>query len=165
MKKISWILAIMLLCAYFVFALGSGESETSDQGEGKAEGKETVADEIGDYSVTIDSCRLAKDYSGKDVVIIKYIFTNVANEEPQSFSFAFDDAVFQNGVGLNEAYILDDSANYSSDNQLKEIKKGASLEVEIAYELNDTETDVEVEVKELFSFDDKTLTKTFKIAE
>ena len=40
-------------------------------------------------------------------------------------------------------------------------KKG--FDVEVAYELNDTTTDIEVEVKELFSFSDKTITKTFSI--
>ena len=165
MKKISWILAILFLCAFFVFALGSGDSESSDQGEGKAAGNETVVDELGDYSVTIDSCRLSKDFEDKPVVIVKYIYTNVSNDEPTAFYIAFDEHVYQNGVGLNESYFVDDSANYSSDNQMKEIKKGATLEVEVAYELNDTTTDIEVEVEELFSFSDKKLTKTFKIAE
>lgn len=165
MKKISWILAALLLCAFFVFALGSGESETSDQGEGNAVSEETVMDELGDYSVTIDSCRLAKDFEDKPVVIVKYIYTNISNENATAFYIAFDEHVYQAGVGLNEAYFLDDSANYSSDNQMKEIKKGATLEVEVAYELNDTITDIEVEVEELFGFSDKKLTKTFKIAE
>ena len=71
----------------------------------------------------------------------------------------------KSGVGLNESWIVDESANYSSDNQTKEIKKGASLDVEVAYELNDSTTPVDIEVKELFSFDEKTLTKTFEIAE
>ena len=70
---------------------------------------------------------------------------------------------YQNGVGLNSAFVLDDSANYSSDNQTKEIKKGASIEVEVAYELNDTTSDIEVEVEELFSFDDTVIKKTFSI--
>ena len=41
---------------------------------------------------------------------------------------------------------------------------GASLDVEVAYELNDTTSDVEVEVKEWLSFNEKVLTKTFSIA-
>ena len=51
--------------------------------------------------------------------------------------------------------MADDSANYSADNQNKEIKKGASLEVEVAYVLNDTTRDLEVEISELFSYSDK----------
>ena len=163
MKVGKWIIAVMLVALFAVFAVGSGESKTVDQGSGSAETKTTLDNEIGKYAVVIDSCRLSKYYSGKLVVIVKYIYTNVSDENPTSFMIAFDEAVYQSGVGLNEAYILDDSAKYSADNQMKEIKKGATLEVEVAYELNDTTTDIEVEVKELFSFNDKTLTKTFKI--
>lgn len=162
------VLAILLIAVFMVFAMGSGESEggSGDQGSGSvAEKNEATNDQLGKYTVVIDSCRLAKDYEDKPVVIVKYIFTNVSDENAVSFMVTFDDAVFQNGVGLNSAIILDDDVKFDSDNQMKEIKKGASLEVEVAYELNDTTTDVEVEVKELFSFSDKTLKKTFKIAE
>jgi hypothetical protein len=98
------------------------------------------------------------------VVIVKYIFTNVGDDDAAAFSYAFEDAVYQNGVGLNKAYFLDDSADYSADNQTKEIKKGASIEVEVAYELEDTTTDIEAEVSEFLSFNDTTITKTFSIA-
>lgn len=167
MKKYNWILVIVVIAAFFLFAAGSTEEETgtaSNQGHGNASIPETVPGAIGEYTVVIDSCRLAKDYEGKDVVIVKYVFTNVADESPEAFMFAFDCTVYQNGVGLNESYLLDESANYSPDNQSKEIKKGASIEVEEAYELNDTTTDIEVEVEELFSFDDKKIVKSFSIA-
>ena len=161
MKKIKWYLSIMLILVFAFFALGSGEDSSVDQGNGKTEKAESG--NIGDYSVEIDSCRLAKDYEGKKVVIVKYIYKNVADDNATAFFTAFDETVYQDGVGLNEAYILADSEKYSSDNQTKEIKKGATLEVEVAYELNDATTDIEVEVKELFSFDDTTITKTFSI--
>ena len=164
MKKMKVLLSIMLVLMFAMFALGSGEDTSQDQGTGTVESEETDTN-IGDYTVEIQSCRLAKDYTGKDVVIVKYLYTNVSNEDATAFYVAFDETVYQNGVGLNESYVLDDSANYSADNQTKEIKKGASLEVEVAYELNDATTDIEVEVKELFSFDDTTITKTFSIAQ
>lgn len=164
MKKIiSLLLAVLLLVTFGVFALGSGESEgTVDQGSGATDGK-VNNEALGDYSVIIDSCRLAEDFEGDPVIIVKYKFTNNQNDEATSFMVAFDDKAYQNGVGLNHAYVLKDSAKYSEDNQTKAIKKGATIDVEVAYELNDTETDVEIEVKELFSFSDKTLTKTFSI--
>ena len=162
-KVVSLLLALLLIASFAVFALGSGEDNSSDQGEGSADKGETVEGAIGDYSVIIDSCRLAKDYEGDAVVIVKYVFSNVNDDDATAFFTAFDETVYQNGVGLNESYFVDDSAKYSSDNQLKEIKKGATLDVEVAYELNDTTTDIEVEVKELFSFDDTTITKTFSI--
>ena len=164
MKKVKVLLSIVLVLMFAMFALGSGEDTSENQGSGSVDSEESNSN-IGDYTVEIQSCRLAKDYEGKDVVIVKYLYTNVANDDATSFFVAFDETVYQNGVGLNESWLVDDSANYSSDNQTKEIKKGASLEVEVAYELNDTTTDIEVEVKELFSFDDTTITKTFTIAQ
>ncbi len=158
-KLISILLAVILLVTFGVFALGSGQSD-DDSSQGSGEAADT---EIGDYSVVIDSCRLAKDYENQPVVIVKYIFTNNNDEDNAAFYLAFEDTVYQDGVGLNEAYVLKESANYSADNQTKEIKKGASIEVEVAYKLNDTTTDIEVELKELFSFNDKKITKTFSI--
>lgn len=167
MKKLQLVLAVVIIAMFSLFALASGESDTGtsgNQGIGQA-AEETTApqDSIGKYTLTIDSCRLAKDFQGNDVVIVKYIFTNVADEDASAFYVTFDDTVYQNGVGLNEAYVLADDANYSADNQTREIKKGASIEVEAAYELNDTTTDIEVEVEELFSFSERKLTKVFKI--
>ena len=178
MKKISILLAIIMIATFALFAVGSGEDSDStvDQGNDTVKVSEndnndaddtTVAEDnssLGDYSVVIDSCRMAKDYEGKDIIIVKYIFTNVSDDDAASFSFAIEDAAYQNGVGLNETYFVNESANYDSGTQLKEIKKGASLEVEIAYKLDDTTSDVEVEVSELISFDDKTIKKTFTIA-
>ena len=165
MKKIlSLLLVLAVLLSFCVFALGSGsDDEKTDQGSGSADQQKEDESALGDYSVEIKSCRLAKDFEGKKVVIVKYVFTNVNDDDPTAFFTAFEDNVYQDGVGLNESYFVDDSAKYSADNQTKEIKKGASLEVEVAYELNDTKTDIEVEVKELFSFEDKVLTKTFSI--
>lgn len=167
MKKTRILLAVLLSLLFVFFAVASGEDTESTGDQGVDSAQTTKADDtaIGDYSVEILESRLAKDYEGKDVVIIKYKFTNNTNDTPTAFWIAFDEGAFQNGVGLNEAFVLSDSANYSADNQTKEIKKGASIEVEVAYELNDTTTDVEVEVQELFSFEERTIKKTFKIAE
>lgn len=164
-NKILASFAICLIFATLALACSDDTSTTVDQGSADAVVTEADVNAIGNYSVEIDSCRLAKDYEGKDVVIVKYKFSNVSGEDPISFMVAFDDYASQSGVGLNESWVVDESANYSSDNQTKEIKKGASLDVEVAYELNDSTTPVDIEVKELFSFDEKTLTKTFEIAE
>lgn len=165
MKRYNLLIAILVVMLFFVFAVGSGESESVDQGSGSVGTAQKNDNQIGKYTVVIDSCRLAKDYSGEDVVIVKYIFTNVSDEDAAAFNSTIDAAVYQNGVGLNEAYILSESANFSLDNQRKAIKKGASVEVEVAYKLNDTTTDIEVEVSEYFSFEDTTLKKTFSISD
>ena len=96
-------------------------------------------------------------------MIVKYGFTNNA-DDATSFMMTFGAKAYQNGVEMSKCYFVGDGANYSSDNQSKDIKKGASLDVEVAYTLNDTTTDVEIEVDRLWSLDDKVITKTFKIA-
>ncbi len=169
MKKfLSIFLCICVVLTFGFFAIASGDdTSTDDQGSGSVDtADKTNANDsnLGDYSVEILSCRLAKDYEGKDVVIVKYNFTN-NGEEATAFYTAFDDNVYQDGVGLNESYVVEDDYDYSADNQTKNIKTGSSLEVEVAYELNDSTTDIEVEVEELFSFNDSKVTKTFNIAE
>ena len=66
---------------------------------------------------------------------------------------------------MEHCYFADESANYSADNQSKKIKSDTSIEVEVAYTLNDTTTDIQVELEEFISFNDKVITKTFKIAQ
>ncbi len=162
MKKIiALLLASIVIAAFTLFALGSSSSEENAEPAeseiAKAE-KDPAKNDIADCTVEIQSCRLARDWEGKAVVIVKYAFTN-NGDKAKSFMFAFEDAAFQNVIGLSESYILDDSA----DNQTKEIQKGATLEVKAAYELNGTAADITVEVSELFSFNDTKISKTLSI--
>lgn len=181
-KKTLTIAATLLLISIFgMLALGSssGSTATTDQGTGSAaqvspsdnaattdQGTDSASQgnsSFTDCTIDIKSCRLAKSYDGKAVAIITYGYTN-NSDSATSFCVAVKTNVFQNGIGLNNAYILDKSANYSADNQTKELKKGSTLDVEVAYELNDSTTDIVVEVEEFLSFKDFKVTKTFKIA-
>ena len=143
------------------FVIGTGKSEGGGANTDNLQ-TDTPECNLGDYYVEILGFRLDEDYEGNSVVIVKYKFTN-NDEDSTAFAWSFEDIVYQNGVGLNECYFLDDDSDYSSDNQTKEIKKGASIDVEVAYELNDSTTDIEVEVKEFYGFRDEVVTKTFSI--
>lgn len=159
-KTLNFILVLAMLLLSLCSCLETNNTE--NQGSGSASSNSSSSN-LGDYNVVIESCRLANDYAGEPIVIVKYKFTN-NNDEPSSFMWSLDVSAYQDGIGLNECLVADDSANYSGDNQYKEIKKGATLYVEVAYELNDTTTDVEVEVTELSLFgNDKKVTKTFSI--
>ncbi len=158
-RSIIFCCVFLLVLSFSFFALASSSESTDDQGSGSA----SKDSNLGDYQVEILSCRLSEDYSGKAVVIVKYKFTNNSDEKA-NFMFTFSDEVYQDGIGLNKSYVLNDDS-YSSDNQSKDIKPGASLEVEVAYELNDETTDIEVEVEELISLDKNIVKKTFQIAD
>ena len=101
MKKIfRLILVVLLIGVYGIFALGSGsDGESTDQGTGSAQQDEEKSN-LGEYQVDIVSCRLAKSYDNKSVVIVKYKFTNNSDDDT-AFYIAFEDNVYQNGVGLN----------------------------------------------------------------
>lgn len=140
-----------------------GGSSTDDQGSGTATPDNTPTSNLGEYNVTIDSCRLAKDRQGDPIVIIQYTFTNNSSEA-HSFAWTISDTVFQNGVELNHCYSVPDTANYSSENQNKDVQSGHSITVEAAYVLIDEVSDISVEAKELISLSKKKVTKSFTIA-
>ena len=103
-------------------------------------------------AVTIDGAKLGTDYSGNEVVIVTYTFTNVSSDDAESFLFSCVEEVYQNGVELEKAYIVD-GLEGSSDTK---VKAGASYTLQQAYLIQD-HSDVEVEIKEAFSWDDVTL--------
>lgn len=156
MRKRNVVIAILLIAIFAVFALGSSDAGTDDQGNGNADGTQG---NLGEYNVEILSCRIAQDYEGRPVVIVKYNFKNVADDDATSFMMSVTDKAYQNGMELETCYSVDDSANYDSGKQSTDIKKGASIEVEVAYKLLDTTADVEIEVEESFSFVDKCVKK------
>lgn len=160
MKKICSILFLIVM-ALSVCACGES-GDTENQGVGQAGSEISTHSNLGNYNVIIESCRLANNYSGEPIVIVKYKFTN-NDSEPASFMWSVDDNVYQNGIELNHSYFVEDSANFSSDNQTKEIKKGVSIYVEAAYELDNTMDDIEVEISQLFSLNNKKIQKIFSI--
>ena len=113
---------------------------------------------LGDIYIKIDSFRITESFNDK-LIIVKYIFTN-NSEESTSFSYSVSDTAYQNGIGLDEAYFVSGSANYSSENQSVKIQPGITLEVEVAYELKDENSDVFIE---LSKYSGRKITKTFTL--
>lgn len=165
MKKfLSVLLSIAILSTFAFFAIASGDSG-SDADTTQAAGAASAdsnSDSLGEYKVEIKNARLTKDYENKPTVVVTYSFTN-NSDTATAFMWTFEDNVYQNGVGLEHAYILADGDPYDEANQSKEIKKGVTLDVDVAYVLNDSETDIVVEVAELISFSDAVVSRTFSI--
>lgn len=162
-----WFWLIIVIVLIIILGAGSGDegssSTSNDAGQNNVVQTNPSTDgKLGSYSVDIKNARLTKDYEGKPVVVITYGFTNNASE-PAAFWLTIEDRVYQNGVGLEKAYVLANGDPYDEANQNKEIKSGVSIDVDVAYVLNDSTTDIDVEVKEYMSFSDDTVTKSFSL--
>lgn len=163
-KSLSTTLSIVLVLIFAIFGMASSSSEDSSEATEKdqVQASNSSNNTLGDYVVEIKGARMTKTYDNKDAIVITYTFTNNSSS-PQAFAYSIEDAVFQNDIGLNKAYVLTDSDNYTDDNQYKEIKTGATLDVDVAYELNDTTSDIDVELSEYLSLSDNKITKSFSI--
>lgn len=143
--------------------VGCGGDATADTdvpaGQAAEPAQEEPAASASDYVVTIDGSSLTEDYEGNPAMIVDFTFTN-NSDEATSFAVACSQKAFQNGVQLESAITTDDLGN----GYMAEIKPGATTTARRAYALTD-ESDVTVEVDELFSLDDTMLAEaTFSVA-
>jgi len=118
---------------------------------------------LGNYAVTIKGISVTTDYQSNPAVIVTYSWTNNSSNT-LSFASALYAKAFQNGIQLGTAFISSSNSNYDSSGYIKEIKPGASLDVQIAYSLRDSKNSIDVEVTQLLSTDKTVVTKTFSIA-
>lgn len=132
-------------------AAGSSSSAGQAPAEGAA-GAEEGAPES-DFAVTIDGAAPGTDYEGKPTLVVTYTFTN-NSDEATSFTLATMAKAFQDGVQLSNAIALD----LNSEDLLKEVQPGATISVTNAFSLT-SESEVTVEVTELFSLSDVVLAK------
>ena len=117
-------------------------------------------DVLGDYDVSIVSHRVTKNFDDSPVIIVKYAFTN-NSDEAASFDWTIEDHLYQNGIELTETIIVDD--NYNTELSYSEIKPGVTLELEKAYSMRDTASQITVELSKLISFTDDVLTYTIDL--
>lgn len=154
-----------LLTLITVFSMSACTSTPQTQTETEKENSTPVSDtkELGDASIEIGDFKLSKTYEGKDAIIINMKYTN-NNEDAQSYMTSMLGKAFQDGVELSYAIIMD-TDSYDAETQMKEVKKDTSIDVQVAYELSNTTSDVEFEVEEFLGLSDKKATKTFRISE
>lgn len=116
---------------------------------------------IGDYQVEIHDFELSKDYSGVSAIIIGYTFTN-NGDEAISGMVALSEIAYQNGVQLDTAIITEQDIG---QDQMKDVKTGASIDLKSAFLLTSETAPVEFEISEFMSLSDERLGKTFQIAD
>lgn len=144
---------------------GSKPAEAGTNAAGQTT-KAAVADKnsennVGKFKVELKSSRITSDYEGKKILIVTYSFKN-NDSEPKSFSYSIEDKAYQNGVELGDVWTSYGIDNLSFDEASKEIKPGVSLDLQCAYELNDSSTDVTIELAQWLS-DNVQETYTIKI--
>jgi ABC-type Fe3+-hydroxamate transport system substrate-binding protein len=160
MKKVlALILAAMLAVAVTGCTINtSSASSGSKASAAKASAKDSG--NLGDYALTIESARLSKDYKDNPVVVVKYKFTN-NGEKAASFITSIGDTAFQDGVELETSVLSDEDMTSGTQDSMKDVKKGVTVEVENAYILKNKTSKIEVEACEAISLNEDKLEKTF----
>lgn len=131
-------------------SLGDSFGGTED-GQEATEATRANPAQLGDYVVEIKSATVTQDYEGNPAVIITYSWTNNSSETTSSM-LSISTAVFQDGVGMDTAFIYDDPA-YDSGMYSTDVRPGTTIDVQEAFELNNTTSPIEVEITEAFSWD------------
>jgi hypothetical protein len=124
----------------------AAEEEAADEGPQLATNSK--------YSVTIDGWSFVDNYDGTPCIALDYTFTNVSDDSATSMQLATNITVYQNGVECEDAWFSDGN---SDDGYTNKVKAGVSVKCTRAYKLQDTTSDVEVEVAPLFSWNDDLL--------
>jgi len=174
-KTILILLAVVLpltLISCLEFEIDSSKDSPlayNDTTEPDSGGKSNVmlnSGTIDDYLIIIKSMQLSTNYKDEPSVIITYDFTN-NSDEAKSFVFAVSSTVFQDGIECESTISSFKDKSFNSDNQMKDIKPGATLEVQKIYKLNNETSDIEVEVSEWISFSKNpaTVVRTFSLSE
>lgn len=159
-----WFILLIIVAVIVIIAIATSGGGSSNSGEQPTNSGAVVADSgesnLGKSKVEIKSCSLSTDYEGSPVAVVTYSYTNNGTEA-QAFDIAFITHAYQNGVEAEKAYVLSDENYEKNNNQSKEIKPGVTIDVMVAYKLNDTTSPVEVEVGQFLSFDNTKVTRTF----
>ena len=108
-----------------------------------------------DYDVVVNGVTVTDDGEGKDLIVLSMTFTN-NSDTATSFGYAINAELFQNDIGLKNGYLPYNHPSYNNDlssNSYTDIKKGASIELQMVFELLDTTNPVELKLVDTDSYD------------
>lgn len=159
------ILAVIIVIGIIVAAAGGGDSSSSSSSSGNSDnagtseqadntqpaGDSQPADKAEvdtDYPITIDGAEVVTDSLGDKAIVVTYTWTNNSDKNA-SFDVALDAKAYQNGVELEVNCFVDGAECLD----VRDVRPGTTTTLKQAYKLADT-SEVEVEVKELLSFND-----------
>lgn len=118
--------------------------------------------DLGAYHVEIKDAVLAKDYEDHPAIVITYAWTNNSDDTTSAMVAAAEKA-FQDGIQLDSAVIVNSDV-YDSGANSKNVRPGATIDVQCAYLLTSETSMVEFEIQEFFSFSGEKVTKNFDLS-
>lgn len=131
-----------------------GYTPSWNEEEQEEEAGETTlspAADLGDYHVEIKGATLTTDYEGNLVIVITYSWTNNSDDTTSALT-SVNCSAFQDGVGLESAFVLSDDV-YDSGLGMTEVRPGTTIDVQSAFVLTSETSIVEVEISEWITFD------------
>ena len=102
---------------------------------------------------------------GGNIAIVTYGFTNNDYDTGMSFFACVNDSVSQNGVELTESNALKGQFDLFNPDEVKQVAKGETIDVKVAYELQDTVSNITVKASKTVSIagENSTVTQVFTI--
>lgn len=158
------IFAIIVVIAIAASGSDDGSSTTPNENTTassvNAEKEKSDDNTLGDFKCVVKGAKVTKDWEGKDAVLITYEFTN-NSDSPMSFDGALNDKLYQDGIELESAILSDDEESKLLDTV--DLKPGITKEVKKAYLLRNKDSEIEVEIQEIFSFSDDMIKTVIKL--
>jgi uncharacterized protein YceK len=112
----------------------------------------------GKYKVELKEARKTRSkYENADVLEVTYVFTN-NSDEAASADMALYFKAYQDGIEMDPVFDVE----LTGENHSKNIKPGVSLECKALFKLT-SNSDVEVEVVEAFSFSNNKVVKVYTL--
>ena len=141
------------------------EEEESEEVEEELSGNEIVLGEpinLGDYVMTIKGYELATDYEGKNALVVTYDWTNNSDDTVAPF-LTFRLKGFQNGVETDDVFMVDGVDLGTGQN---DARPGSTIEnAQTVVGVDDLDTEMELALKELFSFGGDEFTTFINLSE
>ena len=145
-------LLCMLLAALMLLSLAAC-------GKGDGEPKDPNLLTVGEFELLYKGASIMTDFEGNDALVLTLDFTN-NSEESTDYFWAIYETAMHNGTELEAAvvYLDVETLESVSDSQFQNVDSGATVEIQTAFELDDTTGEVEVTFEEMAGSKNDTIT-------
>ena len=146
MKRTTTNILCLLLAALMLFSLtacgkGDKDDKTADSNLIK----------LGDYEILYKDACIMEDAYGNDALVLTLDYTN-NSDETDSYLWSVTETATQNGEMLDIAIVYTDYDILAAvtDDQMEDVEPGQTMQIQSAFVLQDTTSEVEVEFEQVF---------------